>query len=178
MDPRVPCCQEETKESLWYCKWEATGWLVAEEEKKAFGSEMFVRGFWRELHHYRESNLCPARDSHWHHKETFLTLVLLSAHAEAIVHLGRKLQLVISLANPWLGNGGLHVTVWWANHFPLRGEHIVLCFPLLLFVNEQGYFWCLSYLRLNSCDVFIYEVRQKVPLTQHTVIWWKTLDSN
>lgn len=38
---------------------------------------MFMRSLGREIHHCRESNLCPTRDSDWHlpsHKETFLAL--------------------------------------------------------------------------------------------------------
>lgn len=88
----VPCFQKKQKKAC-----NIVSRLSCEAEKKAFSSEMFMRGLGREIHHCRESSLYPAWESDWHLpscKEFFLDFGALNLlpTAQATVHLGRKMQ--------------------------------------------------------------------------------------
>lgn len=137
-------------------------WRRKKKKKRQFSSEMFMRGLGREIHHCRESNLCPAWDSDWHlphHKETLVPEIPQPTCIPLLIWAGKyswwlcprvdeyKLlsEMILLSGTTWKITCD---TFWWANHFLKWGEHIVLCLPLLFF-NEQGYFWLRSLLWLT-----------------------------
>lgn len=130
--------------------WAGAG-VSCEVEKKAFSSEMFMRGLGRGIHHCRENTFYPAQESDWHLQSR--TVLLRFSCVEFVVHctsqrsFGQKTTAVCFVSSclaKWFQYRIACDTVWWANHFLKWGEHTVLCISTVVF-NEEDYFWLTTY---------------------------------